>query len=194
MNNKIIIATNNPNKVKEYANILKKFSIEAISQKEAGIELTVEETGTTFIENAILKAKLIYEVVKLPVIADDSGLMIDYLNGMPGVYSHRFLGENASAKEKCEKIVELMKNAKENERTAKFICAICYIDNQGKIVTFEGICKGNISKELKGENGFDYDRIFLYGNQTFAQMSGDEKDKVSHRRKAIDKLLKYFNA
>ena len=146
--------------------------------------------GETFKDNAYLKAKAIFDKTKRSVIADDSGLVIDFLDGMPGVYSHRFLGENTPYEEKCSKVIEMLKNAKDEERTARFICDICYIDENGNSNFFEGICEGKISKEILGENGFAYDRIFLYNDQkTFAQMPEEEKDSISHRRKAIDKFI-----
>lgn len=192
MNKQVILASNNEQKIKEYKNILNEFNIDVISQKEAKIEIEVEETGTTFAQNAIIKAKAIYEITKKPVIADDSGIEIDYLGGEPGVHSHRFLGEDTTNVEKCNKVLEMMQDAKEEERTARFKCAICYIDEKEKINIFEGICEGKISYEIRGDNEFCYDLIFMYGNKTFAEISEEEKDKVSHRRKAIDKFVEYL--
>ena len=192
-NNKVIMASNNKHKIKEFNAILNKLGIAVISQKDAGIDIDVEETGTTFKGNAIIKAKAIYDILKTPVISDDSGLLIDYLDGMPGVYSHRYLGENTPAYEKCSKILELMKNAKENERSARFVCAICYIDGLGNVHTFEGKCEGNISTEIRGSNGFMYDMIFEYKAKTFAEMSEDEKDMVSHRKNALDQFVNFLN-
>ena len=103
-----------------------------------------------------------------------------------------FYGEDTPDSKKREKIIEMMKDAKENERTARFTCAICYIDEKGEKHIFEGVCKGEISKEIRGNNGFAYDMIFLYGDKTFAEISSEEKDKVSHRRKAIDKFMGYL--
>ena len=193
MKGKLILASNNKHKIKEYSSILGKIGIDVISQKEAGIEIDAQETGTNFKENAIIKAEKIYEKIKKPVISDDSGLVIDFLNGMPGVYSHRFLGENTPDKEKCEKILEMMKDVQDDKRTARFVCDICYIDENGEKQVFEGVCEGKISDSIKGNNGFTYDMIFLYNdNKTFAQMSEEEKDNVSHRKKAVDKLLEYI--
>ena len=104
-----------------------------------------------------------------------------------------FCGEDTPAEEKCAKVIEMMKDAKEDERTARFICDICYIDETGKKHIFEGICEGKINKEIKGHNGFAYDMIFMYGDKTFAEIPEEEKDKVSHRRKAIDKFIEFLN-
>jgi len=189
----VILASNNKHKIKEYKVILECMDIKVISQQEAGIDIEVEETGKTFKENALLKAKAIYDKVHKAVISDDSGLIIDYLDGMPGVYSHRFLGEDTPYEEKCNKVIQMLENAKEDERTARFVCDICYIDENGENHIFEGVCEGTISNKIMGVNGFAYDRIFLYDNdKTFAQMSEEEKDKISHRRRAIDKFVEYL--
>lgn len=189
----IILASNNKEKLREITHILKPFSIKVISQAEEGIDIEVEETGKTFAENAILKAEAIYQLARKPVISDDSGLQIDYLHGEPGVYSKRYAGENASYQEKIQKILQAMEEAKEEQRTAKFVCAICYIDESGKEHIFEEFCEGSILRQPRGENGFAYDSIFLYQDKSFAEMSEEEKNGVSHRGKALRKMAEYFS-
>lgn len=189
----IILASNNQNKVKEISEKVKQFNIKIISQKEAGYDIEVEETGKTFEENAILKAEAIYKTSGMPVIADDSGLEIDALNGEPGVYSGRYGGPNATIKDKIDKILNLLKDIEQEKRTARFKCDICYIDKKGEKHIFEGICEGKITKEPFGENGFAYDPIFLYDTRTFAQISMEEKNEISHRGKAISKLIEYMS-
>ncbi len=188
----IILASNSANKIIEISQKLKPFNINVISQAEAGYNIEVDETGTTFKENAILKADAIYEKTKMPVIADDSGLEIDALGGKPGVYSKRFAGENATDSDRIEKILDLMKDIEDNKRTARFKCTICYIDKFGDKHIFEGTCEGKITTKLYGNDGFGYDPIFLYGTKTFAQMTQEEKNKVSHRGKAINKLVEFL--
>lgn len=188
----IILATNNKNKVREISQKLKPFNIKVISQEEAGCNIEVEETSKTLKGNAELKAETIYKILGKPVIADDSGLEIDALNGEPGVYSKRYAGPNATDKERIEKVLNLMKDVEDNKRTAKIKCDICYIDNEAQKHFFEGICNVKITKEPIGSNGFGYDPIIMYNNRTFAQIPEEEKNKISHRGKAIEKLVKYI--
>lgn len=190
----IVLASNNKNKLQEFKNKLKKFNINVISQKEAGFDIEVEETGTTFTENAKLKAEAIYKLSKKSVISDDSGLEIDYLNGAPGVFSHRFAGANATDKEKNSKVLNLMENVQDNNRTARFKCSICYIDDKGIEHIFEGCCEGKIAREELGNNNFGYDPIFLYGDRTFAQMTQEEKSEVSHRGVAMKKFMEFIDS
>lgn len=189
----IILASNNKNKLREIKSELSFFNIDVLSQKEAGYDIDVDETGTTFKENAILKAEAIYKESKKPVIADDSGLEVDFLNGEPGVYSARFCGANATDKDRINKILELMNDVKDdNKRTARFVCAICYIDENGEKHIFEQSCEGIIAKAPQGDNDFGYDPIFLVGEKSFAQMTEEEKNKISHRGKAIKELVNYI--
>ena len=192
-NKSIIIASNNKHKVEEIKSKFSRLNINILSQSEAGYSLEVEETGSTFSENAVLKARALYEVSKKPVMADDSGLEVDFLDGKPGVYSARFCGPNSTDEDKYNKILELMKDVKEeNKRTARFVCIICYIDEDGMEHIFEGVCEGIIAFEPKGDNDFGYDPIFMVGDKTFAQMSEEEKNKISHRGLAINKMLEYM--
>ena len=189
MSKEIILASNNKGKILEFKDYLKKYDIDVISQKEAGCNIDVEENGTTYAENAKIKAEAIYKLTGKPVIADDSGLEVDYIDGKPGLYSARFLGENATDREKCEKILKMLESAKDEERTARFKAVICFINEDGNAEFFSGECEGKITYEMRGTNGMGYDPIFEYEGKTFAEISEEEKSKVSHRGKAIKKLL-----
>lgn len=192
---KIIFASNNKGKIRELKDILSPMGIEVVSQREAGFDIEADETGTTFAENSAIKAKAIYELAKIPVLADDSGLCVDALDGQPGVYSHRFAGENATDEEKCRYILEKLENISDEKRTARFICDMCFIDENGREYHAEGRCEGKIGKEEKGNNGFGYDPIFVVGNRTLAELEETEKNKISHRAEALKKMkeiLKQF--
>ena len=192
MERKFILASNNDGKIREMKEKLNPLGITVISQKEAGYNIEVDETGTTFEENATLKAEAIYKLSKLPVISDDSGLEIDALNGEPGIYSARYAGENATDEDRRNKVLNLMKNVEKEKRTARFTCAICYIDEDGNKHIFKQSCEGTKATEPHGVNGFEYDPIFLVGEKSFAELSNNEKNKISHRGKAIDEFVKYL--
>ena len=183
-----IIASNNPKKVNELNRILNPMGITAKTANELNINLDeVEETGTTFLENARLKANAVHNKTGMPCIADDSGLMVDALNGMPGVYSARYSG--GGAEENNKKLLEEMKNVPVTQRTAKFVTVICCILSDGKEIIAYGECIGRIGYEPVGENGFGYDPLFLVQDgRTFAQLIAEEKDKISHRGNAIRAL------
>lgn len=185
---KIILASNNKNKIAELKQILSPLGYEIISQSEAGVNIEVEESGTTFEENSMIKAKAIYEISKIPVIADDSGLEVDYLGKAPGVYSHRYAGENATDKDRCKKILNELDGVSDEKRTARFVCVISYIDSNGNVSVMRGECEGFIGKEMKGDNGFGYDPIFMIGDRSFAEISSEEKNTISHRANALKKL------
>lgn len=189
---RVVLASNNKNKLREMAQILKPFGMEVISQRDAGADFEVEESGTTFRENAEIKASAVYEKLHMPVIADDSGLVVDALGGAPGVYSHRFAGENASDKDRSLKVLNELKNVPDSERSARFICEICYIDENGEKHFFSGRCEGFIGREERGENGFGYDPIFCVGDKTLAEMTDDEKNKISHRGNALRLFNEYL--
>lgn len=193
MNKKIIIASNNKGKIREFSEILTPLGYDVISQGDAGFDIEVEETGSTFCENAGLKAKAVYEHCKASVIADDSGLEVDFLNGAPGVYSHRYAGENASDGDRCAKLLKELDGVPDNNRGAQFVCVICYIDESGKEHYIRGECRGKIGHIPLGENGFGYDPIFIYEDKSFAQISSDEKNKISHRAKAVEGLCRLLN-
>ncbi len=190
----LILATNNKNKIREMKQKLSEFGIEVMSQSEAGIDIDVEETGTTCKENAALKAEAIYNLLKKPVIADDSGLYIDYLDGAPGIYSHRFAGENATDLDRINIVLDRLHDAPEEKRTARFKCCICYIDKTGEKHFFEGVAEGIIGHDPCGKNGFGFDPIFHYEGDTrsFAEYSPEEKNAVSHRGQAVTKLEEYI--
>ena len=188
----LIVASNNQGKIKEYKDILKPYGFNVVSQKEAGVNIEVDETGTTFEENSKLKAEAIYERTHKNVIADDSGLEIEALNNEPGIYSARYKGlETQEERTKC--ILDQLKD--KDNRKAKFTCVICYIDEKGETKLFKGIWKGEIAKEESGTTGFGYDPIFISedGNgKTTASLPASFKEKYSHRAKAVEKLIKYL--
>ena len=186
---KFIIATNNNKKLKELERILKPLGIDAVSAKDAGIILDdVDETGTTFSENAYLKANSAFVKTGMPAVADDSGLCVDALDGRPGVFSARYGGENATDSEKNDRILSEMKDVPADKRNAHFACAICCILPDGSKIEVEGICNGSIGYEPIGDGGFGYDPIFMCGEKSYAQLSPEEKDAISHRGQALIKL------
>ena len=151
-----------------------------------GIELTeVEETGTTFEENAYLKAASACKESGLPAVADDSGLCVDALDGAPGLYSARYAGEGASDEEKIAKLLEALKDVKEEDRTARFVSSICCVFPDGRQLTVRGECEGTIAFRPRGNGGFGYDPVFLLGDKSVADMTAEEKDAVSHRGRSL---------
>ena len=156
------------------------------------MQLDVEETGTTFAENAELKARAFYEKTGKPVLADDSGLAVDALNGAPGVYSHRYAGEHATDADRCAKLLQELSGVPEQQRTARFLCAMCYIDATGDAHSFLGKVEGIIGMEPEGENGFGYDPVFRYQGKSFAVLTAEEKNAVSHRADALRQVYGYL--
>ena len=184
---KIIFATKNAGKVREIKQILADMPFEVLSLKDAGIDIDVDEDGTTFEENAVKKAVEIMKVSGEICLADDSGLEIDYLDKAPGVYSARYMGEDTPYEIKNAKIIELLDGVPDEKRTARFISAIAAAFPDGRVVTTEGTIEGIIGYEAKGENGFGYDPIFFlpeYGKTT-GELPIEEKNKISHRGKAL---------
>ena len=184
---RIIFATSNEGKMKEIRMILADMNVEVVSLKDAGITTEIEENGTTFEENAIIKAKAIMELTGEIVLSDDSGLEVDYMDKAPGVYSARFMGEDTSYDIKNQYIIDQLKDAKEEERTARFVCAIACAFPDGEVVTRRGTIEGVIAHEISGTNGFGYDPIFYvpeYGCTT-AELNPDHKNEISHRGKAL---------
>ena len=184
---KLIIASNNKGKIREYKQILEPMGYEVVSQREAGADIEVEETGNTFAENSALKAQAIYDMFGCAVLADDSGLEIDALNGEPGVYSARYGGLESDS-ERTALVLEKMKDVPEDRRGAHFTCSICFIDSDGEHITAEGKVFGTIGYEPVGTNGFGYDPIFMYEGKSFAEVSAEVKNNVSHRANALRDL------
>lgn len=201
VNMKIIFATNNQDKYAEIKEIMQDFSIEILSMKEAGIDMDIEEIGSTFMENAIIKAKAVYETAPDDslVIADDSGLEIDYLNKEPGIYSARYLGTETSYRVKNRNLLDRLSGVEADQRSARFVCAIAAIMPDGELITAERTMEGQIAYDESGENGFGYDPIFYLPEykMTSAALSPEVKNLISHRGKALkemkEKLADYLN-
>ena len=185
---KLILATKNRHKVEEFQRILSPLGWQLLPQDAVCPELKIEETGATFAENARLKALGIYRATGLPAIADDSGLCVDALGGAPGVYSARYAGEQHDCAANNAKLLQAMQNIPQEQRTARFVCSICVVFSPQDIVNCEGCCEGTIAYRLHGENGFGYDPLFMVGEKSFAELSGSQKDAISHRGRALQAL------
>lgn len=186
---KIIFATKNKGKMNEIKAVLGD-SFEVLSMQEAGIDIEVTEDGKSFEENAMKKAAEIMKLSQTIVLADDSGLEVDYLDKAPGIYSARFMGEDTSYEIKNREILKRLEGVKEDERSARFVCAIAAAFPDGRRESVRAAVEGIIGYEIKGENGFGYDPIFYvpeYGKTT-AELSMEEKNKISHRGKALRKM------
>lgn len=189
---KIIFATGNEGKMKEIRLLLEDLGVKILSLKEAGIHLEIQENGTTFEENAVIKARAVMEETGTLVLADDSGLEIDYLNGEPGVYSARYLGEDTSYRIKNQNLIDRLRGVPEEKRTARFVCVIAAVFPDGRILTTRGTIEGIIGYEERGDGGFGYDPIFWlpeYGCST-AELSMEKKNELSHRGKALSAMKK----
>lgn len=187
---KIVFATTNAGKIKEIKEILSDFDVEVASMKEMNITADIEENGATFEENSLIKARAVSKLTGLPALADDSGLEVDYLNGEPGIYSARYLGRDTDYDYKNNYIIDKLKEAKGEERSARFVCVISLVLPDGREFVKKGVMEGRIGYEIKGENGFGYDPIFYlpeYG-KTSAEISAEEKNKISHRGKALSAM------
>ena len=182
---RFVLATHNPGKLREMGEILKDFGIEVVSPKDLGITVDVEETGSTFAENAMLKAKAICKAADLPAIADDSGLCVDALNGAPGVYSARYGGEGLDDRGRYMLLLSSLRGAP--ARAAHFACAVACAFPNGDTLTADGRCDGSIAYAPLGEGGFGYDPVFLLPGtgKTFGQLTQEEKSAVSHRGRAL---------
>ena len=182
---RFVLATHNPGKLREMGEILKDFGIEVVSPRDLGLTVDVEETGTTFAENAMLKAKAICKAADLPAIADDSGLCVDALNGAPGVYSARYGGEGLDDRGRYMLLLSSLRGAP--TRAAHFACAVACAFPNGDTLTAEGRCDGSIAYAPLGEGGFGYDPVFLLPGtgKTFGQLTQEEKSAVSHRGRAL---------
>ena len=184
---KVIFATSNEGKMKEIREILRDLDIELLSLRDAGINPDIDENGVTFEENAIIKAQQVMELTGEIVLADDSGLEVDYMDKAPGVYSARFMGEETSYTIKNQYIIDQLMNAKEEERSARFVCVIACAIPGGDVITRRATIEGVIAKKISGSNGFGYDPIFYvpeYGCTT-AEMDSELKNEISHRGKAL---------
>lgn len=190
---KIFIASKNKGKIKEIKSVLNNFNIEFFSLIDTPDIPDIDETGSTFKENAFIKAKALFDIVHIPVIADDSGLEADYLNGEPGVYSARYAGANASDLENCEKLLSELDDVEFENRTARFKCVIILYDGISERY-FDGECEGHIINYLRGDSGFGYDPLFLPQgySKTFAELDLNTKNEISHRGKALKSLHKFL--
>ncbi len=190
---KFVVATGNEGKVREFKRILEPMGFEVLSLKEMGLTLDVEETGATFAENARIKAQEACRLTGLAAVADDSGLCVDALNGAPGIYSARYSGEGDDGNN--QKLLRQLAGVPAEKRTGRYICAISCIFPDQTELTAEGICEGKIGYALSGDHGFGYDPLFYVGERSFGQYGDEEKDKISHRGKALrlfcEKLKEY---
>jgi len=187
---RIIFATGNQGKMKEIREILQDLNVDVVSLKDISLEADIEENGTTFEENAVIKARTIMELTGEMVMADDSGLEVDYLGKAPGVYSARYLGEDTPYTIKNNHIIEQLEGVKGTDRSARFVSVIACVFPDGETITTRGTIEGLIDYEEKGENGFGYDPIFYVPECgcTTAELSLEEKNKISHRGKALSMM------
>ena len=193
MNNIVVAASRNRHKIEEIDAITKKFGMHIISRDEAGVpDIEITEDGQTFEDNSLKKAREIMKLCGQITIADDSGLMVDCLDGAPGVYSARFAGEDGNDEKNNQKLLMLLEGIPEEKRTAEFVSVITMVYPDGNIITARGECRGRIITEPAGDNGFGYDPLFVPDgyDRTFAQLTAEEKNSVSHRAAALEKLKK----
>ncbi len=195
--NQIVLASGNAGKLREIAQLLEGLNLEILPQSEFNVP-EIEETGLTFVDNAILKARNAAHYTGLPAIADDSGIAVDVLRGRPGIYSARFAGIGASDEENLEKLIRMVKPFPDEERTARFICSMVYIRHEEDHVPViaEGVWEGQIITESRGGNGFGYDPIFYISSHqcTSAELPPEIKNKLSHRGQALRKLLEQLSS
>lgn len=184
---KLVLASKNAHKLDEMQAILGKFGVEVVLQSQLGIDIDVEETGTTFEENSELKARAVLEASGMASIADDSGLEVDALDGRPGVYSHRF-GNKNSDEERNLYLLDLLKNVPDEKRTARFVSVITCLFPDGRKIVARGTCEGVIAHEMKGEGGFGYDPLFFVPSEkmTYAELTAERKNAISHRGNALE--------
>ena len=186
---KVVLASKNRHKLVEISKITQKFDMELVLQSELGVDIDVEENGTTFEENSLIKAKAVMEATGLPALADDSGIAVDALNGEPGIYSARYgFDDSLDDWGRLELLLKNTEHVPDGQRQAQFICVITMITPDGKVIQARGEIHGELLREARGENGFGYDPIFYYppmGKST-AEMSPEEKNQVSHRANALN--------
>lgn len=187
MSTKIIFATGNMGKLAEIREILSDSDVEIISMKDAGVNIDIVEDGSTFEENAIIKAKAVFKETGILTLADDSGLEVDYLNKEPGIYSARYMGEDTPYSIKMQSLIDRLEGVPDEKRSARFVCAIAAALPDGNVVTTRGTLEGRIAYEPKGEHGFGYDPIFFLPERgcTDAELPEGEKNKIGHRGKAL---------
>jgi XTP/dITP diphosphohydrolase len=187
---KLILATNNIHKISEMKAILSGLNLEILSAKNFPDFPEVEETGETLAENAILKVKAVWEKYHLPAVADDTGLEVDYLSGAPGVYSARFAGSGCSYDDNNRKLLSLLEKIEKPGRTARFRTVIAFVDITGAVRHVDGVLEGEIADKVRGSHGFGYDPIFIVGRtgKTLAEYPAEEKNKISHRSRALAKI------
>ncbi len=191
MKGRIIFATGNADKVREIQMIMEDSGMEVISMKEAGISIDIEENGSTYEENALIKARAVAKYTDAIVMADDSGLEVDHLNKEPGIHSARYLGEDTSYRIKNQNLIDRLSGVPDEERTARFVCAIAAVLPDGRELTTRATIEGRIDYEERGSHGFGYDPIFYVPefHKTTAELTEEEKNQVSHRGKAL-RLMK----
>ena len=190
---KVILASKNPHKLTELSAILSQHGFEIALESEYGLDIDVDETGTTFEENSLLKAEAVMKASGLPVLADDSGLMVDALDGAPGVYSARY-GHKSSDGERTAFLLENMKDVPDGKRTAKFVCVITCLWPDGRKIVARGECPGVITREVHGENGFGYDPVFYLPElgMTYAELASEQKNAISHRARALQDFCRKY--
>lgn len=185
---KAVLASKNPHKLVEISQITKKFDMELVLESELGVDIDVEETGTTFEENSFLKANAVMQATGLPALADDSGIAVDALNGEPGIYSARYgFDESLDDAGRVQLLLKNMEAVPDGARQAQFVCVITLVTPEGKVIQARGEVHGEVLRETAGEGGFGYDPIFYYPpfGKTLAQVTPEEKNQVSHRAKAL---------
>ena len=190
---KVVLASQNPHKLAEMQKILGTLGLEVLLERDVGVNVEVEETGTTFAENSLLKAQAVFDATHLATVADDSGLMVDALGGAPGVYSARYGGRHTDA-ERIALLLENMKDVPDEQRTAQFVCAVtCLMPDERKIAV-QGVCPGVILRAPRGAGGFGYDPVFYLPElgKTFAELAGEEKNRISHRGRALREFCRVY--
>ena len=185
---KVVLASKNKHKLVEISQITKKFDMELVLESDLGVDIDVEETGTTFEENSFLKANAVMQATGLPALADDSGIAVDALNGEPGIYSARYgFDDTLDDAGRVQLLLKNMENVPDGQRQAKFVCVITLVTPDGQTIQARGEVHGEVLREVRGEGGFGYDPIFYYPpfGKTLAQVAPEEKNQVSHRAKAL---------
>lgn len=190
---KVVLASQNRHKLEEMQNILGALGMEVMLERDAGVDVEVEETGTTFAENSLLKAQAVFDATGLATVADDSGLVVDALDGAPGVYSARYGGLHTDA-EHIALLLENMKDVPDEKRTAQFVCAVTCLLPDGRKIAVQGVCPGVILRAPRGEGGFGYDPVFYLPEfgKTFAELAGEEKNRISHRGRALREFCRIY--